>query len=206
MKLRIKFDFSECAKIEIVLVALIVLFTILRQSTAISICFELSFIALLVYAIKRATIKKFEVQPLLLIAVAVINVLVNGLISSDANLGFDYFKKVIMFSAFVLMLYFSEEDLVSGKAITIVKSIPVACALLLVVSYFFLGNTTRYAGGATLGFSNPNFTGMWLLHLAIYTFLFVIDEEKYFLISFLSSLSLLYYIIKYKGCQIFITV
>ena len=40
MKLRIKFDFSECAKIEIVLVALIVLFTILRQSTAISICFE----------------------------------------------------------------------------------------------------------------------------------------------------------------------
>lgn len=188
MKLRIKFDFSECAKIEIVLVALIVLFTILRQSTAISICFELSFIALLVYAIKRATIKKFEVQPLLLIAVAVINVLVNGLISSDANLGFDYFKKVIMFSAFVLMLYFSEEDLVSGKAITIVKSIPVACALLLVVSYFFLGNTTRYAGGVTLGFSNPNFTGMWLLHLAIYTFLFVIDEEKYFLIRIFSGI------------------
>ncbi len=188
MKLRIKFDFSECVKIEIVLVALIVLFTILRQSTAISICFELSFIALLVYVIKRATIKKFEVQPLLLIAVAVINVLVNGLISSDANLGFDYFKKVIMFSAFVLMLYFSEEDLVSGKAITIVKSIPVACALLLVVSYFFLGNTTRYAGGVTLGFSNPNFTGMWLLHLAIYTSLFVIDKEKYFLTRIFSGI------------------
>lgn len=58
MKPRIKFDFSECAKIEIVLVALIVLFTILRQSAAISICFELSFIALLVYAIKRAAAKK----------------------------------------------------------------------------------------------------------------------------------------------------
>ena len=188
MKLRIKFDFSECAKIEIVLVALIVLFTILRQSTAISICFELSFIALLVYAIKRAAIKKFEVQPLLLIVVAVINVLVNGLISSDANLGFDYFKKVIMFSAFVLMLYFSEEDLVSGEAIKIVKSIPVACALLLVVSYFFLGNTTRYAEGVTLGFSNPNFTGMWLLHLAIYTLLFVIDEEKHFLIRIFSGI------------------
>lgn len=188
MKLRVKFDFSECAKIEIVLVALIVLFTILRQSTAISICFELSFIALLVYAIKRAAIKKFEVQPLLLIAVAVINVLMNGLISSNANLGFDYFKKVIMFSAFVLMLYFSEEDLVSGKSIKIVKSIPVACAFLLVVSYFFLGNTARYAGGVTLGFSNPNFTGMWLFHLAIYTLLFVIDEEKHLLIRIFSGI------------------
>lgn len=132
--------------------------------------------------------KKFEVRPLLLIAVAVINVLANGLISSDANLEFDYFKKVIMFSAFVLMLYFSEEDLVSGEAINIVKSIPVACALLLVVSYFFLGNTTRYAGGVTLGFSNPNFTGMWLLHLTIYTLLFVIDEEKHFLIRIFSGI------------------
>lgn len=188
MKIRIKFDFSECVKLEIVLVALIVLFTILKQNAAISICFALSFIVLLVYAIRRATIKKTKIQPILLSATALINVLVNGLLSNEANLGFDYFKKVIMFSAFVLMLYFSEEDSVSGKTITILKCVPVACTLLLVVSYFFLGNTTRYAGGVTLGFSNPNFTGMWLLHLAIYTLLFVIDNEKHFLICVFSGL------------------
>lgn len=188
MKLRINFGFSECIKIEIVLVSLIVLFTVLKRNSAISICFALSFVILIVYAIKRAAIKKFEVQPLLLIAVAVINVLVNGLISSNANLGFDYFKKVIMFCAFVLMLYFSEEDLVFGKAIKILKSIPVACAFLLVVSYFLLGNTIRYAGGITLGFSNPNFTGMWLLHLAIYTLLFIIDGEKHLLTRIFSGI------------------
>ena len=91
MKLRINFGFSECIKIEIVLVSLIVLFTVLKRNSAISICFALSFVILIVYAIKRAAIKKFEVQPLLLIAVAVINVLVNGLISSNAKFGFYYF-------------------------------------------------------------------------------------------------------------------
>lgn len=188
MKLRIRFDFSKCANIEIVLVELIVLFTILKQNDAISICFALSFIVLLAYTIRRATIKKFEILPLLLIATALVNVLVNGLLSNEANLGFDYFKKVIMFSAFVLMLYFSEKDFVSDKTISIVKGVPVVCALLLVVSYFFLGNTTRYAGGVTLGFSNPNFTGMWLLHLSIYTLLFVIYEEKHFLLRVFSGI------------------
>ena len=191
MKLRIKFDFSECAKIEIILVALIVLFTILRQNAAISLCFELSFIALLAYTIRRAAFKTFEIWPLLLITVAVVNVLVNGLLSSNANLGFNYFKKVIMFSAFVLMLYFSEEDSVSPETITIVKNVPVICAAMLVVSFFLLGNTARYAGGVTLGFSNPNFTGMWLLHLAIYTFLFTIDEKKKRKIRILSGILLI---------------
>lgn len=207
MKLRFKFDFSECAKIEIGLVALIVLFTILRKSTAISICFELSFIALLVYALRRTTSKSFEILPLLLIVTAVLNVLVNGLLSNNANLGFDYFKKVIMFSAFILMLYFSGEDSISSKAIAIVEGIPVACALLLVISFFFLGNTARYAGGVTLGFSNPNFTGMWLLHLSIYTLLLVIDERKHCVVRIFSgvmfvSLLWLIYLTKARSCLI----
>ena len=106
MRIKIKFSFAECAAIEIVLVSLIVVFTILRRSNLISICFALSFIVLLLYAIERATLKRYEVCPTLLVTVAVVNVLINGLSSSESNMGFDYFKKVIMFSAFILMLYF----------------------------------------------------------------------------------------------------
>ncbi len=189
--MRLRFDFSECTKIEIILVALIILFTVFGNNTAVSLCFALSFIVLLVYIVKRATIKAFQIYPLLLIAVAVMNVFINGLLSSDANMGFDYFKKVIMFSAFVLMLYFSAEDSVSAQTITIVKKIPVVCALVLVFSFFLFGNTQRYAGGVTLGFSNPNFTGMWLLHLTIYTFLFAIDARKHHIMRIFSSFLLI---------------
>ena len=51
MKIKNKFDFSDCALVEIILVAFIVLFTILRQNAAISFCFALSFIVLLLYVI-----------------------------------------------------------------------------------------------------------------------------------------------------------
>ena len=177
MKIKIKFSFAECAAIEIVLVSLIVIFTILRRSNLISICFALSFIVLLLYAIERATLKRYEVCPILLVTVAVVNVLINGLSSSESNMGFDYFKKVIMFSAFILMLYFSSEDEVTTRSIRIIEWAPVGCALLLVGSFFVLGNTSKYGGGITLGFSNPNFTGMWLLHFSVYTFLFIVKQK-----------------------------
>lgn len=78
--MRLRFDFSECTKIEIILVALIILFTVFGNNTAVSLCFALSFIVLLVYIVKRATIKAFQIYPLLLIAVAVMNVFINGLL------------------------------------------------------------------------------------------------------------------------------
>ena len=181
MKYRIKIDFSECVQFEMILVTLIVLFTILKQNNLISLCFNFSFIVLLIYMVNRAIVKQFKIFPILLIVISLINVLINGLVSNKALLGFDYFKKVFMFSAFILMLYFSVEDTISTQIVRVVELYPIFCALLLIGSFFAFGNTIQYAGGITLGFTNPNFAGMWLLHLSIYTFLYVIDKGEHWL-------------------------
>lgn len=177
MKLRIKFDFSVCNKIEASLVALIMLFTIIKMNSLISLCFALSFIVLLLYVVQRARTKTFWVCPLALIALSIFNVITNGLTATDANLNFEYFKKVIMFSAFVLMCYLSTEDTVSADVTNMTLDLPCIEGIMLVLSYFLLGNTGVQAGGITLGFTNSNFAGMWLLHISIYTFLFLIKDN-----------------------------
>lgn len=171
---KIQLDFSLCMIIEIVLVALIVFFTIIGQSSLISMCVSASFLILFGYTALRILKKKFDLIVILLIVFAVVNVLLNGLLSQEAQLGFNYLKKVFMFSAFILMLYYAKEDKVSDETYKMLKHIPIWMALLLICS-FFLGNKATYGGGITLGFTNPNFTGMWLLHLLIYVFLFMLQ-------------------------------
>lgn len=171
---KIQLDFSLCMTIEMVLVAFIVFFTIIGQSSLISMCVSASFLLLFGYTALRIFQKKFDLIVILLIVFAVVNVLLNGLLSRDAQLGFNYFKKVLMFSAFILMLYYAKADKVSDETYQMLKHIPIWMALLLVCS-FFLGNKATYGGGITLGFTNPNFTGMWLLHLLIYVFLFMLQ-------------------------------
>lgn len=78
---------------------------------------------------------------------------------------------------------------------------------MLVCSFFLFGNTTTYGGGITLGFSNPNFTGMWLLHLAIYTLLFIIDQKKrpiirLFSVALFAALNWLIFQTKARSCLI----
>lgn len=172
---RVKFDFSSCMKIEMIFVSLIIFFTLVKQGALISLCFSMSFIVLLCYAVYRATNTRYSLNLVLLIIVAFVNVVVNALTSSEAILGFDYFKKLLMFLAFMLMLDFAQNDDISVDTYNLVLRLPSAMALMLVCSYFFVGNTDRYAGGITLGFSNPNFTGMWLVHLFIYVFLLEIS-------------------------------
>lgn len=173
----VRWNFSACIKLEIVLVACIIFFTVIQQDTLVSVCFALSFIVLLIYTLDRIARKKFNLAVLLLILLAIVNVVLNAGISAEAVLGFNYFKKVIMFAAFILSLYFAQEDEVSESAYKTALLLPCICAVGLVFSYFIAGNTVMYGGGITLGFSNPNFTGMWLLHLLIYMFLFVVSCE-----------------------------
>lgn len=171
-------DFSLCVEIEVMLVAFILLFTILKQSALISLCFSFSFVFILVYIAMRIRWYRFDAKVLLLILLATINILVNAALSPEANLGFDYFKKLIMFATFIFHLYFSSKDKISGNAFMICLYLPFFAGIALIISYFFLGNTDLYAGGISLGFSNSNFAGMWLLHLLIYSFLVAIRQQK----------------------------
>lgn len=171
-------DFSSCMKIEFFLVTLIILFTVLRQDTLISFCFALSFIMLLLYTVNRICQYKFSVMLLLLIILAFSNVVWNASNSPEAQLGFDYFKKVLMFSAFMLIFYYAQEDSVTTKTYdSLVKMVCIA-GLLLLISYFFFGNTDTLGDGIILGFSNPNFCGMWLLHIFIYVFMFGVMKKR----------------------------
>lgn len=170
MHKRIKLNFSNCMKWEMFFAASIILFTIAKQGTLVSLCFSMSFIVLLGYSLRRATTTGYSLNLVLLIIVSFVNVTVNALTSSEAILCFGYFKKLLMFVSFMLMLNFAQNDDITRKAYNIIFKLPCVMAIILVCS-FFAGNTTRYAGGITLGFSNPNFTGMWLMHLFVYVFL-----------------------------------
>lgn len=171
-------SFDKCVRAEFALIGLIVCFTVLGMGQAVSLCFMISFIVLLLYAAKRALFEKFSLTVVFLTMLAFFNVLVNALMSSETIWGFDYFKKVFIFISFILFLHFSYNDPVNGKTIEMVMIIPCIAGILLIISYYFLGNTATYARGITLNFSNPNFTGMWLLHIAIYMFIFMTDSER----------------------------
>lgn len=173
-----KKSFDRCAQTEFVLSGLIVCFTILGEGQAVSLCFVASFIVLLLYAGQRSISKKYSSLVVLLAILALFNVNLNALISSETIWGFDYFKKVFIFISFVIFLYFSYTDPVGERTIRVVRKIPCIAGILLIISYYFLGNNASYAHGITLGFSNPNFTGMWLMHIAIYMFIDMTDNEK----------------------------
>ena len=204
MKLRIELNFSNCIKAEMILVTLIILFTILGASAAVSACFALSFIVLLIYALARASVKRYDRLPILLIVAAVLNVVINAALSGEAQISFDYFKKLIMFVAYMLLICFAADDSVTKGTTDLIRLLPFAGALISVLSYFFFGNTAKLGSvGITLGFSNPNFTGMWLLHLAIYTFLFMLSRGGQLLLQLLALVmfALLDYLIYLTGAR-----
>lgn len=191
MTVRVRFGFTECVLSEIVLTALIVLFTILQIPLMITICFALSFIVLLVYTMRRVKEDRFDIYVLMLIVLSVLNVVINALLSSGVFYGFDYFKKVIMFVSFILLLYYSCEDKAEEMASEKALYITYLTGVLLVLSYQIGGNHATYAGGITLGFTNPNFTGMWLLHFAIYTFLMLVYPKSRLIVRTISLILML---------------
>lgn len=180
MKIKINFKYSNIFKLEIILVSFIVLFTVLQQLSLISFCFALSFIVLFIYAMYRAFSKRYNVWLILLILLTSINVIINASFSTNALIGFDYFKKMLMFIAFMLLLEFSKSDDVTESTYQFTLNLPCMMAVLLVGSYLTGLNTSRFAGELTLGFSNPNFTGMWLSHFFVYLFLSMIASKRRF--------------------------
>ena len=51
-------------------------------------------------------------------------------------------------------------------------------AILLPISYYVMGNTMEMAHIITLNYSNPNFTGMWLLTSIVTLVYFVFSVNK----------------------------
>lgn len=187
-------NFSACVKVEFVLTFLIVFFTIVQEHVIISFCFALSFIILMLYLLLQIK-KPMSFKVLTLVILALINVVINALLSNGWSFEFDYFKKVIMFVNFVMLLYFSYRDKVLESTYKLLIYIVTLTSFMLVLSYLFFGNIVTYAGGITLGFNNSNFTGMWLLHMAVYVSLLIMHLKYRTLLK--SLLTMLFIILVY---------
>lgn len=87
-------------------------------------------------------------------------------------ISFDYFKKLMMFIAFMLLLNFSHNDETAVGVCNVVLKLPCIMAFILVLSFLSLlaNNVERFWGGSTLGFSNPNFTERLVYFLYIYSY------------------------------------
>lgn len=172
---KLNFTFGMCVTIEVIIASAIAILTALGQHTIISLLFAISFIvAFLFVALKIFEQNKVNIS-IVLAVLCVINVTLNGL-QENGRMNFDYYKKVIMFCCFMFLVYYSiqETEEVPAWSLQIIEILPVIAGSFLVFSYYYMGNTERIAEGITLGFTNPNFTGMWLQHFFLYGALFVL--------------------------------
>lgn len=181
-KKRVDFEdkyFSACSVFLVLIACCITIATVFKKIELVSLLFSLSFVVIFLFASVRIICeKKAKLVPSILIVVSVLNIILGLLLVPYATVNFDYFKKVMMFVAFIFFLNYAKDYSISGKAYSYIQTIPVITGGVLLVSYYFGGNVDTYARGITLGFSNPNFTGMWLLHFFLYTFLYLIESKK----------------------------
>lgn len=176
---KLNFTYGTCVTIEVVIASAIAILTGLGQHRFVSLLFALSFVVAFAFvALKVFEYNKVNISIVLAI-LCVINVTFNGL-QENGTMNFDYYKKVIMFLCFMFLVYYSvqEQDPVPEFLLKIIELLPVIAGTFLVFSYYYMGNTAVMARGITLGFTNPNFTGMWLLHFFLYGALFVLKAFK----------------------------
>lgn len=171
-KKRLTFPFSVCIGIEVLIASAIAVLTVLKRSDLVSPLFSASFIILFAFVALDIINHGGKLNITVMLAIlCFFNAFANGVLEG-ANFSFDYFKKAIMFCSFIFLLYYAsrEEHAVSKKTARIVLILPVLAGSFMVISNRFLGNNISLGeeGALTLGFTNPNFTAMWLLHFLLF--------------------------------------
>jgi len=176
---KLNFTYGICVAIEVVIASAIAVLTALGQHRLISLLFAASFLVAFFFVFLKVFEQNKVNLSIVLVVLCVLNVTLNGL-QEYGRMSFDYYKKVIMFCCFVFLVYYSmqETEEVPAWFLQIIEMLPVVAGSFLVFSFYYMGNTERIAEGITLGFTNPNFTGMWLLHFFLYGVLFVLKAFK----------------------------
>ena len=154
--------------IEIILAGLVFIFNLLKMSGAISLAFAASFVVIALYLAFSGIVKRTNRTLFVLLIISLLNVLINGLFTDGTHFSFDYFKKIIFFFSSVIFFELSSRIRISSKNAGRILKITLALTVFLLLDYFLLGNRTKLGRYLTLGFTNPNFTAMWLMHLELY--------------------------------------
>lgn len=195
---------SNCIVLEIIIASVIATAMVLGVEVLVSPLFYISFLVPLLYIARQ--IRTFQRELFILTVVCFINVTFNGM-SNDGAIGFDYYKKVIMFLTFMyLACYCVELNHCRKFALRIIKFIPVVAGVIFVLAYFVLGKTETMAGGILLGFPNPNTAGMWLFHLVLYGIILIFDlsisKLRFLYIPIIIALLYMLQLTLTRGCYI----
>ena len=164
---------------EIALAGLVFVFNLLGMTGAVSMAFALSFIVLLAFVCCSSALRDMNPLLLALILLSVINVLTNATINPAVSFSFDYFKKLIFFCTSIIFFQLSLQINVTEKTVLLIRIIVLAMTAFLAADYFIIGNRTMLGRYLTLGFSNPNFTAMWMLHLGIFFVYFFATSKSF---------------------------
>lgn len=153
--------------LELFLVISICFFTMIEQSAVVSVLFAATFILMVLIVLLQLWLKP-KLNNLHIIAFSLLVLsFVHVTMSADA-LSFDYYKKLIMFACTVLMLPVVESTQVNRKMVNWVLGLNLLLAMLYAIMYFAVGVRGEIADHLTLNFSNPNATGMFLMHSVLY--------------------------------------
>ena len=174
----IKLEYATGLTTEYILVLLIVFFTAFQLSAYVSLTFMATFLFFALMMISFLKTCEVSAALFLLLFLSFCNVVLNALFSSQAQIGFSYFKKFIMFLCTMFYFYSAVEVKISDKMKKILVGLPILMGALLTISYYFFDNRAMIAHSITLGFVNSNFTGMWLAHIMMYAIYGAIDSRK----------------------------
>ena len=153
---------------ETVLAGLVFIFNLLGINIAVSVSFAASFVVLLAYVVLSGVVRKTDMTLLFLILISGVNVVINGAMNGEVVFSFDYIKKLIFFYTSIIFFQLVTKVEIKAKIINPIKYIILIISCFLVFDYFILGNRAMRGRYLTLGFTNPNFTAMWLLHLSLF--------------------------------------
>lgn len=144
----------------------IMYFTMANQGSIVSILFSCTFIWLLYFFSKFSFSKKDKYFRQLVIITFILSIL-NVLLAGGIN-GFDYYKKVIMFGCFLFLLYLSSIYSLNREQVKWLILINFVVSLFYIRFYSTAYRMTDEGIMLTLGFANPNQTGMFILNSILY--------------------------------------
>lgn len=164
---------------EIVLAGLVFIFNLLGINSAISASFALSFAVLVAYLAFSGVARRVNATLFVIIIICSVNVIINSISYPSVALNVDYFKKLIFFITSIGYFELATRVNVQDKAKKLIKYIIYFLGIFLAIDFFVLGNHKMLGRHLTMGFTNPNFTAMWLLQLLLfYVYYITVSRAK----------------------------
>ena len=158
----IKLNYATGLYLEYVLALMVVACTVFHINRGVSYAFTATFVVFLLLVYRYISSRQLPAVLFFLVIFSFFNVIVNALLSRQAQIGPAYFRKLIMFCCTVVYFYTATEMKISEKGKNSIVFLALMMGVLIIGSYYLLGNRATIASSITLGFVNPNFAGMSL--------------------------------------------